>query len=111
MCNIIERSGPRQDTGEDDLEAEIIESAAIQEAISDKISQVKRILNMFTTPIPPAMLNVPAAEYLCHLHNQRGQCHYPGYHPPHYFYRQSVSRLPKLSLPKFSGNPLYNVSK
>ena len=65
MCNIIERSGPRQDTGEDDLEAEIIESAAIQEAISDKISQVKRILNMFTTPIPPAMLNVPAAEYIC----------------------------------------------
>ena len=51
-------------TCEDELEAEIVESAAIQEAISDKISQVKRTLNRLTTPTPSIMLNVSATEYV-----------------------------------------------
>lgn len=51
-------------TGEDELEAEIIESAAIQEVISDKISLIKRILNRLTTPVPPTTLSMSAAEFL-----------------------------------------------
>ena len=36
--------------GGDKLEAEIVESAAIQETISDKISQITSVLNAVTTP-------------------------------------------------------------
>jgi len=36
--------------GEDEVEAEIVESAAIQEAISDKLSQIKSVLDATSTP-------------------------------------------------------------
>ena len=92
-------------TGEDELEAEIVESAAIREAISDKISQVKRTLNRFTTTTPSTTLSVSATEFVPPEHPTvpmpvTNPITYPGTARP------SVSRLPKLSLPTFSGDPL-----
>ena len=51
-------------TVEDEIEAEIVESAAIKEGISDKISLVKRTLGKLTTPTIPTTSNVSAAEFL-----------------------------------------------
>ena len=51
-------------TGEDELDAEIVESAATQEAISDTISQVKRTLNRLTTTTPSTTLSVSATEFV-----------------------------------------------
>ena len=57
-------------TGEDELEAEIVESAAIQEMICDKISQIKSIIHKLTAPTttttttPPVTLNVSATEFV-----------------------------------------------
>ena len=51
-------------TGEDELEAEIVESAAIQEVISDKISQVKMTLNRLTTTTPSTTLSVSGTEFV-----------------------------------------------
>ena len=51
-------------TVEDELEAKIVEAAAIQEMISDKISQVKRLLDKLTRPTIPTTLNVSAAEFV-----------------------------------------------
>ena len=92
-------------TGEDELEAEIVESAAIQEAISDKISQVKRSLNRLTTTTPSTMLSVSATEFVPPEHPTVPM---PVTDPITYpaTARPSVSRLPKLSLPTFSGDPL-----
>ena len=79
-------------TGEDELEAEIIKSAAIQETISDKISHIKRILNRLTTPAAPTTLSV---KEFVPLSSPTGTVSTP-----------SVSRLPKLNLPTFTGDPL-----
>ena len=89
-------------TGENGLESEIVESPAIQEAISDKISQVKRTLNILTTPTTPTTLNVSAAEFVPPQHPTMPATQ-PITHPA--TTRPSVSRLPKLSLPIFSGDP------
>ena len=46
-------------TGEDELEAEIVESAAIQEMICDKISQIKSIIHKLTAlQLPPLQLHL-----------------------------------------------------
>ena len=81
-------------TREDELEAEILESAAIQEAISDKICITKSVLDSMTTPT----LNVSAPAFVPSEHP-----HEPIVVAPR---REHVSRLPKLHLPTFSGNPL-----
>ena len=82
--------------GEDELEAEIVESAAIQEAISDKISQITSVLDAMTTPTlsASAPVFVPSEQP-------------PMLKPPVVTtHREHVSRLPKLHLPTFSGDPL-----
>jgi len=70
-----------------------VESAAIQETISDKISQITSVLNATTTPTLSA--SVPAFV--------------PSEQPPRPelpVVTNHVSRLPKLHLPTFSGDPL-----
>ena len=86
--------------GEDELEAEIIESAAIQEAISDKISQVKRTINILTMSLPTP-LSMSAPEFM--------PSHHPTVATPATTTTPSVSRLTKLSLPTFYGNPLPGI--
>ena len=78
---------------EDELEAEIIESAAIQEAIQDKLSEIKVILNPLTvTSTRP--LNVAATEFAPTSSD---------HHTPPHKREQATSHLPKLS---FSSDPL-----
>ena len=86
-------------TGEDELEAEIVESAAIQEMICDKKSQIKSIIHKLTGPTtttPPVTLNVSAAEFVPPQHPTVRE-------PPAQLLtvpptaRQPVSRLPKLT--------------
>jgi len=80
---------------EDELEAEIIESAAIQEAIQDKLTEIKAILNPLTvTTTRP--LNVAVTEFVPTI----------DHHTPPPRREQATSRLPKLSLPSFSGDSL-----
>ena len=78
---------------ENELEAEIIEAKAIQEAILDKISRIKwRIDSLHTSPTTHP-LSVSTAEFSVPsepLHRRE----------------QPVSRLPKLNLPNFAGHPL-----
>jgi len=77
---------------EDELEANIIESAAIQEAIQDKLTEIKAILNppTVTTTYP---LNIAATEFVSTS----------DHHTLPSRRKQATSRLPKLS---FSGDPL-----
>ena len=82
--------------GEDELEAEIVRSAAIQEAISDKISQIRSMLEPRTTPT----LNVSAPAF---IPRELTTAVEPVVATTH---REHVSRLPKLHLPTFSGSPL-----
>ena len=77
---------------EDELEAEIIEAEATQESIHDKISQIRRVIELHTTP-PTRTLSVSATEFV------------PASDPPPRR-EPPVSRLPKLDLPSFSGDPL-----
>ena len=79
--------------GDDELEAEIVESAAIQETISDKISQITSVLNAATTPT----LSASAPAFVPSEPPPRTE-------PP--VVTNHVSRLPKLYLPTFSGDPL-----
>ena len=82
--------------GEDKLEAEIVESAAIQEAISDKISQIRSVLEPRTTPT----LNVSAPAFVPSELTTTVEVVVATTH------REHVSCLPKLHLPTFSGSPL-----
>ena len=51
---------------EDELEAEIIEAEATQESIHDKISQIRRVVELRTTP-PTRTLSLSATEFvICH---------------------------------------------
>ena len=81
---------------ENELEAEIIENSAIQEAISDKISLIKSILDSVTPPT----LNVSAPAF---IPSEPSISIEPTVATTR---REHVSRLPKLHLPTFSGNML-----
>jgi len=77
------------------LEAEIVESAAIQEAISDKISLIKSVLHSVTMLIlnasaPAFVLSEDPTSTLLVVTS----------------HREHASRLPKLHLLNFSGDPL-----
>ena len=76
---------------ENELEAEIIEAEATQEAILDKISQIRRRIDAHAAPVTHP-LNVSATEFMPSGPVPRRE--------------QPVSRLPKLNLPSFSGDPL-----
>ena len=82
--------------GENELEADIVESAAIQEAISDKISLINSVLETMTMPT----LNATA---LAFVPSEQPIVVEPTVATTQ---REHVSRLPKLHLPTFSGNPL-----
>ena len=76
---------------ENELEAEIIEAEATQEAILDKISQIRRRIDSHASPVTRP-LNVSATEFMPSEPVPRRE--------------QPVSRLPKLNLPSFAGDPL-----
>ena len=82
--------------GEDELAAKIVESAAIQEAISDKISQIRNVLEPRTMPT----LNVSAPTFVPSELTTAVEPVVAATQKAH------VSRLPKLRLPTFSGSPL-----
>ena len=81
--------------GEDELEAEIVESTAIQEAISDKISQIRSVLE-----VTPTTLSASAPAFVPSEPPTTVEPVVAATHSEH------VSRLPKLHLRTFSGNPL-----
>ena len=81
---------------EDDLEAEIVESAAIQEAIQDKLTEIKAVLKPPTITTHP--LNVSATEFVPSISDHPT--------PPLPPRRETTSCLPKLNLPSFAGDPL-----
>ena len=76
---------------ENELEAEIIEAEATQEAIRDKISQIQRKIDSHASSVSRPM-SVSASEFV------------PSDPPPRR--EPPVSRLPKLNLPSFAGDPL-----
>ena len=76
---------------ESELEAEIIEAEATQEAIRDKISQIRRKIDSHASSVSRPM-SVSASEFVPSDPSPRRE-------PP-------VSRLPKLNLPSFAGDPL-----
>ena len=77
-----------------ELEAEIIEAEATQESIRDKISQIRQMIDMHTSPVslPPS---VSATEF---VPSDRAS-------EPPTRRELPVSRLPKLNLPSFAGAP------
>ena len=79
-----------------ELEAEIVESTAIQEAISDKISQIRSVLEARTTPT----LNVSTPAFIPSKLRTTVEPVVATTQTEH------VSHLPKFHLPTFSGSPL-----
>ena len=76
---------------ENELEAEIIKAEATQEAIVDKISLITQRIDSHASPVTRP-LNVSAMEFMPSEPVPRREQH--------------VSRLPKLNLPSFAGDPL-----
>ena len=76
---------------ENELEAEIIEAEATQESIRDKISQIRQTIDSHASSISRP-LSVSATEFV------------PS--DPPSLREPPVSRLPKLNLPSFAGDPL-----
>ena len=82
---------------ENDLEAEIVESAAIQEAIQDKLTEINAVLNPPITTTCP--LNASAIEFVPSI----SDCPTPPLPPRR---EQTIGHLPKLNLASFAGDPL-----
>ena len=80
---------------ENELEAEIIEAEATQESIHDKISQIRRITDTHASPVSRP-LSVSATEFVPIDRTSE----------PSTRRESPVSRLPKLNLPSFAGDPL-----
>ena len=78
------------------LETKIVESTAIQEAISDKISQIRSVLEARTTPT----LNISAPAFIPSELRTTVEPVVATTHTEH------VNHLPKFHLPTFSGSPL-----
>ena len=78
---------------ENELEAEIIEAKATQEAILDKISQIKQRIDSLHTSPATHPLSVSTTEFSVPSE-------------PMHRREQPVSRLPKLNLPSFTDDPL-----
>jgi len=77
-------------------EDEIIEFTAIQEAVQDKLTEIKAILNSptITTTHP---LNVSTTEFVLSSNDHL---------TPPSRREKTISRLPKLNLPSCAGDPL-----
>ena len=76
---------------ENEIEVEIIKAEAMEEAILDKISQIRQRIDSHASPVTRP-LNMSATEFMPSESVPRRE--------------QPVSHLPKSNLPSFAGDPL-----
>ena len=91
-------------TSEEEVEREVVDSEEYNSTISTSLARITRLLEVCTTKSPPTVHPLPPPPSTATSEESSAE-HSRDAHPPT-LRAQDITRLPKLSIPSFSGNIL-----